>query len=117
MVEVFTRSTINIMKDENNSLEEEDDGLELAKQVVQEGERDRGVRSEWEEHVGWHRKENVHLRGRQQWKDMDTDKPPPHQSSYFSTITIFGGAGCFLSFLVVMWIRIRRGTNGAYKVN
>eukprot|EP00978_Attheya_sp_CCMP212_P002495 scaffold5099_cov50-Attheya_sp.AAC.1 len=106
-----------MMKHENKSLVEEDDGLELANQVVQEGERDRGVRSEWEEHVGWHRKENIHLRGRHQWEDIETDKPPPPQSSYFSTMTIFWGAGGFLSFLVVMWIRIRRRTNGDYKVN
>lgn len=41
-----------------------DDGESLVQQVLAENPpEERGVRDEWNGHVGWHRKENVQLRG------------------------------------------------------
>jgi hypothetical protein len=44
----------------NNDNNEEDDGAALVQQILQENPPDeRGVRDEWEGHVGWHRKEDI----------------------------------------------------------
>jgi|EP00970_Alexandrium_tamarense_P008678 hypothetical protein len=50
----------------------------IVRAVIEENPpEEQGLREEWNEHIGWHQKENVRLRGRQ----PKPDAVPLHQSS------------------------------------
>lgn len=71
----------------------EDDGALLVQQVLEENPpEERGVRSEWEEHVGWHVKENIRgqvrkpkLRGTKQQRESLHDNDNNNLHSHVSS--------------------------------
>ena len=105
---------------------EQDDFEEtLVRQVIEDNPpEEHGERPEWQEHIGWHRKEYIHLRGAESIQQVRTKHANPEQGvhndkkpkNYVMHNMVLAAAGIAL-LCVLLFVRIkslRRKTRRQY---